>query len=164
MQQQTALTTIRRRAVRCTTAVLALSSFLLLPAEAQQQTSVEQLAVAIRALQAELLGVRLEFQANKVARIQAELEAAADNRKRLEKRERTVHQEVTTVERQLSAAPITSDSRAELEGQRGETLETAAKARWQRLEAEQKESVIAKALHEANRELAALLNRSKQRK
>ena len=139
-----------------------MSSFLTLSGRADN-ISVEKLASDVKALQAELLEVRLEIQASNVSRLKGELAAAQKNRQRQELRERSVYGEVAIMDRQLSAPDITPEQHAELEVQRKELAgTTSAELRQHRLEAEQKESEIGKQLHLAIQKLSSLMDRSKQ--
>jgi len=143
---------------------------LALPAEAQQTDamvgtlSIEQFAVELRELRAELTQVRLDLENARSARLKNEHAAAAKSKQRLEARERSSYEAIASLDRQLSSAELSTEQRNELELVRQESLDVLGRMRQQRIEAEQKESEIAKELRAANLILTFLRDRSKQRK
>src|SRR5688572_27432368 len=71
--------------------------------------SLEQLAVELSAVKAELLEVRLELETSRTARLQTELESAVKNRQRFETRERTATQELVNFDQQGTISEGTSE-------------------------------------------------------
>jgi hypothetical protein len=146
-------------------ASMAMISWLLPLASGQQKIpAIEQIASELQEVRAELTHVRLDLESARADRLKQEHAAAAKNRQRLEGRERSSYEAIASLDRQLSSSGLTPEERMELELLRKEALDVSARTKQQFLEADQKESEIAKQLREAHRNVAILLDRSKQRK
>ena len=91
--------------IRGFTCITALSGLLLLPlVGGQQETpSIEQLALEVKNIRAELTQVRLELETGRAARLENDQAAAAKTRQRLQTYERSTYEEVASVDRPRSA-------------------------------------------------------------
>jgi hypothetical protein len=129
----------------------------------ERTPSLEQLASQLRATQAEVLELRLEIQTAKIARLQMQVAATRDARKKLEEGDRFAREELAALDQRLGSRDLTVEQRMETEIDRNEVLDNSLRRiHPQRLEAERKEMESARELQIATAKLDAIRAQSKQ--